>query len=343
MGFSEDRASGRFGPFYFLAAENPYLLWEAVEHWKGVWRHAVPGVNVRVFTAPHVDLDRLLELGTTVPLFETLQLIVVEQVDHFPEGRLGGFVDILRRFGSSTKALLTAGTIDRRKAFYKTLANANLGPSEVFPRIYNDDVPGWVRRLAGEFDWTLSPQAVELLAGVQGTDLFAVRQTIERATLYIGQRRRIEAADIEAVIAGDGEHDIYLLMEAIGAEDLSHALGIMRSLLASGDRTLPWLAQITGQCLRLLKLLELSEESDQKAGQVLGIHPFLVRRLRPQAQSFGVGGLAATMEAVFETDWATKTSTLPTRLAWELLVWRLAEKNRRRAVWFDLENPNIRE
>jgi len=341
MGFSEDRASGRFGPFYFLVAENPYLLWEAVEHWKGVWRRAVPGVNVRVFTAPQVDYDRLLELGTTVPLFETLQLIVVEQVDRLPVGRQDEFADILRRFGSSTKVLLTAGSIDRRKTSYKALAN--LGPCEVFPRIYPDDVPGWVRRLAGEFDWTLSPQAVELLAGVQGTDLFAVRQTIERATLYIGPRRRIEAADIEAVIAGDGEHDIYLMMEAIGAEDLSHALGIVRSLLASGDRTMLWLAQITGQCLRLLKLLELSGESDQKAGQVLGIHPFLVRRLRPQAQNFGVGGLVATAQAVFETDWAIKTSTLSTRLAWELLVWRLADKNRRGAVWFDLENPNTRE
>ncbi|MEW5702897.1 MAG: DNA polymerase III subunit delta [Candidatus Zixiibacteriota bacterium] len=341
MGFSEDRAKGHFGSFHLIVAENPYLLWEATEHWKSVWRREAPGAALRIFTAPHVEMDRLLELGTTVPLFETVQLIVVEQIDRLPAARQKELADIVSGCGPTTKILLTAESIDRRTSFYKTLAN--LGPCEVFPRIYQDDIPGWVKRLAGEIGWVLSPQATELISSVHGTDLFAVAQTLERVTLFIGQKRRIEVGDIETVIAGDGEHDIYLLIEALIAGELQRSLGIVNSLLSSGDRTFLWLTQVQGQCMRLFRLLDMADKTDHEAGQSLGIHHYLVRRLRPLAAALGRDGLTAVSQVVFETDWAMKSSLLPPRLAWELFVWRLAGENRRGEIWFDLNAQSPRE
>ena len=135
MGFSEDRASGRFGPFYFLIAENPYVLWDAVENWKRGWQGA-PGATgpvPHVFTAPQIDYDRLRNLFATVPLFETLQLVVIEDVERVHEARHDELAAILRNLSSTTKVLLTSSDIDRRKTWYKTLAS--LGPVEVFPRI----------------------------------------------------------------------------------------------------------------------------------------------------------------------------------------------------------------
>ena len=83
--------------------------------------------------------------------------------------------------------------------------------------------------------------------------------------------------------------------------------------------------------------------SEAEAARTLGMHPYLVKKLRPQAAAFGVNGLANTAGAVFETDWAIKTSTVKPEMAMELLVWRLSSPARREAVWFDLENPITRE
>jgi DNA polymerase-3 subunit delta len=345
MGFTEDRASGRFGPFYFLIAENLYVLWDAVENWKRAWQPAAAGQAgpvPHVFTAPQIDHDRLRNLIATVPLFETLQLVVIQDVERVHEKRQDEVGRILRNLPATTKILLTSSEIDRRKTWYKTLAS--LGPVEVFPRIYPEGIAGWVRRIASDFGWTLSPPAVDLIASVHGTDLFAARQTIERATLFIGRQRRIELADIEIVIAADGEHDVYLLVEALSGGDLARALEIVRSLTGGpSDRSTFLLGQMTTQTQKLLALLECGKMSEDGAAKALGMHPFLVRKLRPQAAAFGVNGLADMAGAVFETDWAIKTSTVKPEMAMQLLAWRLSSPARRETVWFDLEDPITRE
>ncbi|MBI3872738.1 MAG: DNA polymerase III subunit delta [candidate division Zixibacteria bacterium] len=341
MGFSEDRATGKFGPFYLLTAENPYVLWDAVESWKNVSRTSA-GASRRTFTAPHIDFERLSDLGTTLPMFETLQLVHVANVDRVPSARQTEFVEILRRFGATNRVLLTAEAIDRRTTFFKALSA--LGLNEAFPRIYPENLPGWVMRIAGEFDWALSPDAVDLLVGVHGSDLFEVRQTIERATLFIGARRRIEKSDVERVIAGQGEHDVFQLVEALAREDTVQALAIVRSLQAVAIPASFWLRSLTTSCIRLIRLCGFKDKPDTEIGRELGMHPWLVGKLRPQAMALGVNGLTQAIAAIFEADWAIKTSTMTDRLAAELLVWRLASRRRRIAPnWFDLGFPTTRE
>jgi|CXWL01.1.fsa_nt_gi DNA polymerase-3 subunit delta len=344
MGFSEDRARGQFGPLYVLVSENPYVLWEATEHWKGVCRKALgaEGAPVKVFTAPQIDYDRLLEIGTTVPMFETASIVVIAQLERVPEAKYETLSRTLKSFPSTARVLVTGEKVDMRKTFYKTLAG--LGPVEVFPRIYPEQVSGWVRRIAADFDWALSPQAVDLLSTVHGTDLFGIRQSIERATLYIGRRRRIEVNDIETVLSGEGEHDVYQLIDAASRGDLATALGMARSLLVGGDKIVFWLSAMTSQCQRLLQLSEFGEISDAEAGKRLQTHPFLVSKLRPQLAGFGPSGLVRTLEAIFQTDCAMKTSLIQPALAWELLVWRIAHKRRSASIpLFELESFGMRE
>jgi DNA polymerase-3 subunit delta len=331
-----------------LVAENPYVLWDAAEHWKSVWKQKA-GATVRVqsFTAPQIDFDQLLGAGATLPMFETIQPVVIHDVDRLTGKKLDEFLRILKQSSPSTKWLLTSEAMDKRTAPYKALAA--LGPVEVFPRIYSDKIGGWVQRIAGEFDATLSTPAIDLIASVHGSDLFGVRQTIERAVLFIGRKRRIELADAETVMAGEGEYDVFQLLEAASTENFARSLSIARSLAASMQNSSNislWLGMIHGQCLRYLQLLEMSEKTNEQIGQILRppLHPFLVGKLRAQAAGFGEAGLLNAVAAVFETDWAIKTSTLSPQLAWELFVWRIARGAKRSsASILNLDSHWVRE
>ncbi|HWO57227.1 MAG TPA: DNA polymerase III subunit delta [bacterium] len=326
MGFSEDRAQGRFGSFYLLIAENPYLLWDAAEHWKAAWRRqAGDDLRVETFTAPHIDFDRLLGAGATMPMFETTQLVLIRDVEKVTGKKQEELIRILQQSSPSTKWLLTAAELDRRTVIGKKLAT--FGPVEEFKRVYPDQVSGWVTRIAADLDTILAPPAVELIASVHGTDLFAVRQTIERVALYVGKRRRIEAADIEVVLAGEGEYDVFQLLEAASRSDFVRGLAIARALAASASRQLGelsvWLSLIYGQCQRYLKILELSDRPIEEIAQQLHIHIFLMRKLHRQATDLGYDALIRTCEAAFETDFMVKTSKARPALAWELFVWRI--------------------
>lgn len=345
MGFSEDRAQGKFGSYYLLVAENPYVLWDAAEDWRLAWKSSAGASRPQTFTAPHIDFDQLLGAGATMPMFETVQPIIIKDVDRLNGRKFDEFARIVRQSSASTKWLLTTEGMDKRKSEYKTLAS--FGPVELFPKIYPEKLGGWVQRIASAFEATLSPPAVELVASVHGSDLFGARQTVERAVLYIGRKRRIEVADIELVMAGEGEYDVFQLLEAASANDFSRALSIARSLLAtsrSDSEISFWLSLIHGQCVRFLQLLDHAGKSNDQVGQIFHIHPFLVGKLRTQAAGLGYDGLTGTVSAAFETDWAIKTSTLTPQLAWELFVWRVAHGRKQLSTpIFDLESPRTRE
>lgn len=326
MGFSEDRAKGKFGPFYLLVAENPYVLWDAAEDWKSAWKSVGSDIaRIQTFNAPNVDFEMLLGAGSTMPMFETVQPVLIRDVGRFTGRKQEEFLRIVKQSSPSTKWLLTTEEIDKRTTFYKTLAA--LGPVEIFPRIYPDQLNGWVKRIAADFDASLSTAAIELTASVHGADLFGVRQTLERATLYIGHKRRVEASDIELVLAGEGEYDVFQLLEAASRSDLARSIAIAKALSASGDvrhDASIWLGMIHGQCLRYLQILELAGKSNEQIGQELHIHPFLISKLRTQAADFGYEALVAAVETAFEIDWILKTSTLPPQTAWELFVWKIS-------------------
>lgn len=346
MGFSEDRAQGKFGRYYLLVAENSYVLWDASEQWKAYWKNTGGGeIRIQTFTAPQIDFDQLLGAGATMPMFETIQPILIKDPDRLNEKKFDEFVRIIKQSPASTKWLLTSEGFDKRKTPYKALSA--LGPVEEFPRIYSDKLSGWVQRIATDFEATLSPPAVDLIASVHGSDLFGARQTIERAVLYIGRKRRIEVADIELVMAGEGEYDVFQLLEAASRNDLSRALSIARSLLATSRKDSDisfWLTLIHGQCLRFLQILDHAGKSNDQVGQLLHVHPFVVGKLRTQAAGLGYDRLTGAVSAAFETDWAIKTSTLSPQMAWELFVWRVARGKKPLAQpVMDLESPRVWE
>ena len=80
MSFSEDRATRKFNSRYLLIAENPYLLWDALEDWKSAWQ-AGGRIPLDSFRPPRIDFDRLLDIGATIPMFGEQRLVVVHDVN----------------------------------------------------------------------------------------------------------------------------------------------------------------------------------------------------------------------------------------------------------------------
>lgn len=323
MGFSEDRAQGRFGPRYLLTAENPYLIWDAVEEWKRYWRRNGP-VALDVFRAPRIDYDRLLDVGATIPMFSEDRMVIIHEAGKVPQTQHEKLVSILERFGGSTKVLLTATEIDRRRKLYRFLTEWAV--VEEFPRVYPNKLPGWVVRIAGDFGWTISNSAADLLANSCGDDLFAMRQTIEQITLFVQPQRWIEVADVEMALAGSGHHSILLLLEAICKSDLRQSLEIVRSLFAGEDQPEVWLSALGSLLTNLLRVSELKNSPDSEIIRLTGIKPFVLPGIKEQARALQPKGIMAGIYTCFETDWAIKTSRLTPRMGWELLAFRMCRR-----------------
>jgi DNA polymerase III delta subunit len=149
---------------------------------------------------------------------------------------------------------------------------------------------------------------------------------------------------VEPLLAGEGMHSVFLLLDAAAAADLGRALAIVRSLFASDDYPPIWLSSLASLLTRLLKLLELNEPNDVTAAQLTGIKPYFIKKSRDQASRFGPEGLVNGIRACYETEWAIRTSPLPERTAWELLAWRLCSRTSVASFsLFDLESADSGE
>jgi DNA polymerase III delta subunit len=136
-----------------------------------------------------------------------------------------------------------------------------------------------------------------------------------------------------------------MLQAALARSDLAGSLAIVRALFAGGDRLAPWLGALYTHFKKLSDVLELPRGlSEADAARQLRTKPFIYGKLRDGAAHFGEQGVACALGAIFETDWAAKTSRVPTRLAFELLVYRLCRPSILiGSPWFGLDSVSAYE
>ncbi len=93
----------------------------------------------------------------------------------------------------------------------------------------------WVRRYARSLGKDLVPAAAAYLCQMVGTDLGRLKTEVEKLATYVGSRKKIAKADVEAVASRTPEESVFRLTEAISRKDASYALLVLEDLLNSGE------------------------------------------------------------------------------------------------------------
>jgi DNA polymerase III subunit delta len=145
---------------------------------------------------------------------------------------LAELVPVLQGFPwGKVRLLISAGKVDKRRAFYKAIEK--IGSVESFTEL-SLDTPDWMERVAAAAregfqerhkridDATLS----ELVTAV-GPNLRQLWNEIEKLALFLGDRDRIDSADIKAVVSRNKQARAFALGDALGERKLPlllHAL-----------------------------------------------------------------------------------------------------------------------
>jgi DNA polymerase-3 subunit delta len=76
--------------------------------------------------------------------------------------------------------------------------------------------------------------AEDRLAALVGADARALAAEVAKLAAYVGERRQIRAADVDAVVVRSATDPFFALGNAVEARDLPAALGVLRRTLADG-------------------------------------------------------------------------------------------------------------
>lgn len=126
------------------------------------------------------------------------------------------------------RLLITAGKVDKRKTFYKTLEK--IGSAEQFAGLSMDD-KDWagqaemaaVKQLRG-LGKEIADDALGALVANIGPNTRQLAGEVEKLTLYVGERPRITLEDVEAIVSRNKQAKAFALADALGSRNLPRLL-----------------------------------------------------------------------------------------------------------------------
>jgi DNA polymerase-3 subunit delta len=142
-------------------------------------------------------------------------------------------------FGANITLLLSATEVDKRRSFYKALANR--AELQIFDRL-DSSRSGWeeeaaeiVRARATKRKLQFDDDALDLFVLLTGDDTRQIDSELEKIDIFLGNERRVNVELVRELVPLSRAGVIFELGNALAERDLERALTLVRRLLDQGE------------------------------------------------------------------------------------------------------------
>ena len=184
-------------------------------------------------------IGKLREALQTLPFFGGGKVVWLRDCNFLGEDRtassaavtetLAELAEELKNFSwQNVRLLISAGKVDKRKVFYKTLDK--LGTTEVFSawspedKDWADRAESAARDALGKREMNISEPALAELIGRAGANARHLENEVEKLCVFTGARNKIELADVTAICSHNKTAKAFALGDALGDRDLPRLL-----------------------------------------------------------------------------------------------------------------------
>jgi DNA polymerase-3 subunit delta len=328
---------------HILYGQDDFSLYQAVERIKadlGDWE--MVATNTTSLEGQHLTLSELRNKCDAAPFLSSQRLVIVDGLlgrfevkqsrprsgkgaTKFENG-LGeweGLASYIKQMPETTVLMLVDGEMKGHNPLLKKLSP--LAEVRTFPLLRGRDLKAWIQQRVREEGGDITPQAVNLLAGFIGGDLWAMNSEIQKLLLY-SQERPISEDDVRQLVSYVQEANIFALVDAVAEGRTELAQRILHRLYHEGVAPTYILAMITRQFRLIAQAQDLEPGlSRLEIQDRLGLKSsYSLDKTLAQAKLYDFEGIRRAYDKLLETDLAIKTGKYNDQLALELLVTELA-------------------
>jgi DNA polymerase-3 subunit delta len=290
--------------------------------------------NLDRLSARDADPEKLATLLQTPPLLGEARVVVLDEADGASAAIERAIEEFLAAPSSTTCLIALAN--GRLNGAPWTLFR-EVGREETFePPRGAGELGGRIRRRAEKAGKEIAPDAARLLADLLADDASALAGEMAKLVAHVGERRRIETADVEAVAVSTPAGNKYTFVDLVGMGRRDEALLELHALLESGESPLYLVTLLTQHFLFLggIRACEARGiRSPDAIGRALGKSAWLLtkknaeisgyRSPREQARRYDRAAIDRWLSGLLELDLALKSSRLPPAALLEGVVLRL--------------------
>ena len=236
---------------------------------------------------------------------------------------LDQFVDVLTNLPPTTTVIL----LDEQSSAAFLEALGDHAKVRQFANLRGGELRQWaVDRLRAQGATATPPAMERLLSLIDGAHLGELAQEIDKLATYAGGRP-IEAGDIDALVSGALQYQIWNLTDAVIEGRGDRALSVLRAMDARDQPPQLLIFMLTRQYRQLLLAQTLLRQglSAPQLGSQLGLQNYPLRKVIDQASRYDAERLEAAYRRLLQTDVAVKTGVLDVDTALQLLIVDLAE------------------
>ena len=329
---------------YILLGQDDFSRRQWLDEMKeGMGDQALLEANTATFDGQQMTLEQLRSVCETVPFLGEKRLVIVD-------GLLGRF-EAKTKFNRRKKV----GPASNHQNEYKALA-AGIGqlPDSIvlvliddkvkssnpllrelsakaevksFPLLNDTELRQWIKKRVSMEGGSISATAVNLLAKLVGSNLWAMANEISKLVLF-SSGRRIEEEDINMVVSYVQEANVFTMVDAILDVKSGLAQQLLQQLLQGGAAPAYLLAMLSRQVRMIVQVKELERQGKPKVEiqDKLGLtKEFAWHKTSEQAGKYPWARLKEVYHRLLEADLSIKTGKYGGELALNLLIAELGQ------------------
>ncbi|MFH1522387.1 MAG: DNA polymerase III subunit delta [Patescibacteria group bacterium] len=210
--------------------------------------------------------------------------------------------------------------------------------TQEFKLLSNTETANWVKKEVELRGGTISFGSVQLLVGLVGNDLWQLNNEINKLINYsqsleqklIKSKEKnipvsIEAQNIEKLVRGKFDENIFALTDAISNKNKNLAVKLIEEQFAAGLADGYLINMIVRQFKILLQIREALDSgyTSRKIISLLKLHPFIVQKGINQVRNFGLPILKNSLAELIEIDFKMKTGQANTKVMLNLFLSKI--------------------
>jgi len=229
-------------PLALICGDDDFAVKQRARQLFHEWSAAVGGMDQESIEAGVGNsgdalavIGKLREALQTLPFFGTGKIVWLRDCNFLGEDRtalsaavteaLGELAEELKHFSwQNVRLLISAGKVDKRKVFYKTLDK--LGTVEIFEAWSQDD-RDWADRAemaardaVSRRQKDISGAALGELVNRAGGNARQLENEVEKLCVFTGDRKKIELADVTTLCSHNKTAKAFALGDALGDRNL---------------------------------------------------------------------------------------------------------------------------
>ncbi len=295
-----DIKKGNISPIYFLMGEEPYYI-DAISDYieRNILSEEEKGFNQMILYGRDVSVDDIVSNAKRYPMMAERQVVIVKEAQD-----LSRTIDKLEGYAKNPQPTTVLvinykyKKLDKRKTVYKTLKKAGV----VFEskKLYDNQVPDWIRRVLSGQNYTITPKASQMLVEFLGTNLSKITNELNKLKIVLPEGTQITPDHIEKNIGISKDYNNFELRKAIGYRDTVKAFKII-NYFGENPKDNPMVVTVAllfNFFSQLLHLHGLHDKSPRSVASALKVNPYFVQEYIDAAKNFPmrkVSGVIATL------------------------------------------------